>query len=305
MIAFLLPGQGSQRAGLLAEAASRFEAAELFAAASEILGHDVMREDDDAALEHGAVVQRNVFLAGLAAAHALERAGVRADAIAGHSIGAYAAATVAGVLSLRDGLTLVDVRGKAMAAAFGPGYAMGALLGVTEREATDLTALADVLDAVYVAVVNARDQIVVAGTQRAVARVLELARVRGARDVRLLRVAVPSHTPFMIAVRDRLAAACAEVELRRPGIPVAANIDGRALFTGAEVAHDLVESVAQPVRWHDATQMLYERGTDCFIEAFPGDTLRALVAAALPEVTAISLERTAVDGAAYLARHHR
>jgi malonate decarboxylase epsilon subunit len=303
VIAFLLPGQGSQRSGLLEECARSFDADDLFASASRILGFDVMREDDDSALQRSAVVQRNLFLAGVAGARALERAGVRAEAVAGHSIGAFAAATIAGVLSFASALELVDVRGKAMARAFESGYAMGAILGVTERDAAAICALPALRDAVYVAVVNARDQIVISGTTDAVGRALAMARERGARDVRLLRVDVPSHTPFMLAVRDELAAAFATVELHRAAIPLAANVDGRALFTGDDVARDLIESVAKTVRWFDATQMLHERGVTCFIETFPGDTLRALAATAFPEDTAISLERTTIASATYLVRH--
>ena len=210
MIALLLPGQGSQRSGLLKESGRLFDAEDLFASASDILGFDVMREDDESALQQTAVVQRNVFLAGVAGARALERAGVRAEAIAGHSIGAYTAATIAGVLSFEDALRLVDVRGKAMAEVFVLGYGMGAILGATEREVTAITALAEIRDAVHVAVVNARDQIVVSGTAHAVGRALAIARERGARDVRLLRVDVPSHTPFMLPVRDALASAFRE-----------------------------------------------------------------------------------------------
>jgi malonate decarboxylase epsilon subunit len=108
----------------------------------------------------------------------------------------------------------------------------------------------------------------------------------------------------MRPVRDELASAFAAVEVHRAAIPIAANVDGRALFAGEDVERDLVESVALPVRWLDATQMLHERGVECFIEAFPGDTLRALVEAALPDVTAISLERTSVASATYLARRY-
>ena len=302
MIAFLLPGQGSQRSGLLEESAKLFDAQDLFASASDILGFDVMGEDDESALQQTAVVQRNVFLAGVAGAQALERAGVHADAIAGHSIGAFAAAAIAGVLSFEDALKLVDFRGRSMARAFGPGYSMGAILGATEREVTAIAALPEIRDAAYVAVVNARDQIVVSGTARAVDLTLEIARARGARDVRRLRVDVPSHTPFMIPVRDELASAFAKVEVRRAAIPLAANIDGRALFAAEDIERDLVESVAKTVRWLDATQMLHERGVRCFIETFPGGTLRGLVEAAMPEATAISLERTTVASATYLAR---
>jgi malonate decarboxylase epsilon subunit len=297
VIAFLFPGQGSQRPKLLADSAEAFEAHDLFASASDLLGHNVMDEDDDEALRRTEVVQRNVFLAGIAAARALERNGVAPRAAAGHSIGAFAAATIAGALPFADALELVELRGRSMARTFGPGYSMGAILGASERDVGAIVALPEITGRAYVAVINARDQIVIAGTEAAVGRALEIALARGSRSVRTLAVAVPSHTPLMLPVRDTLAAAIARVDVRRPRIPIAANVDGRALFEPGEVARDLVESVMHPVRWLDATQMLRERGIDCFIEAFLGDILTGLVESAFPEATALSLARTSLASA--------
>jgi malonate decarboxylase epsilon subunit len=297
LIAFLFPGQGSQRAKLLADSARAFDAHDLFASASDLLGRNVMDEDDDEALRRTEVVQRNVFLAGVAAARALERNGISARAAAGHSIGAFAAATIAGALPFADALKLVELRGRSMARTFGPGYAMGAILGASEREVEAIVALPEIAGQAYVAVINARDQIVIAGTDEAVGRALELALARGSRNVRTLAVAVPSHTPLMLPVRNELAAAVARIDVGPPRIPVAANVDGRALFGPGEVAQDLVESVMHPVRWLDATQMLRERGIDCFIEAFLGDTLTGLVESAFPEAIALSLGRTSLSSA--------
>jgi malonate decarboxylase epsilon subunit len=304
VIAFVFPGQGSQRPGLLADSAAMFDAHELFASASDLLGFDVMREDDESALQHTDVVQRNIYLAGVAGARALERSGVLPAAAAGHSVGAIAAATVAGVLTFADGLALVEMRGKAMARGFGPGYAMGAILGAAERDVLAITLLPEIRDAAYVAVVNAPDQVVVAGTHAGVELALRVARERGARDVRVLRVDVPSHTPFMFRVRDELATAIATFDLYPAKIPLSANIDGRTLFGKADIERDLVESVAKPVRWFDATQVLHERGVDCFVETFLGDTLTRLAETAFPEIVAISLERTSLASAGSLARRY-
>jgi malonate decarboxylase epsilon subunit len=301
VIAFLFPGQGSQRSHLLADSARAFDAYDLFAEASDIVGFDVMLYDDDVALQRAEVVQRNIFLAGIAGARALERGGVNAAVVAGHSVGAFAAATVAGVLDLAEALRLVEVRAKAMARSFALGYAMGAVLGATERDVSAITALDELRSLVYVAVVNAADQIVVAGTANAVDRALEIAKERGARDVRVIRVTVPSHTPFMAPVRSALAAAFEGVHLRPSLVPVSANVDGRALVRGDEIANDLVESVARTVRWLDVTQTLLERGVDCFVEAFLGDTLTRLAEETFPETLALSLGRMPVPSALTLA----
>ncbi len=305
MIAFLFPGQGSQRAHLLAESARAFDAHDLFAEASDILGCDVMLYDDDAALAHAEVVQRNIFLGGLAGARALARGGVRPDAVAGHSVGAFVAATVGGVLSLADALALVDARAKAMRRRFTSGYAMGAVLGATERDVSSIVGLPELRGSVYVAVVNARDQVVVAGTASAVDRALEIALERGARDARVLRVAVPSHTPFMEPVRTELADAFRNIELRPATLPFSANVDGRTLFAAPDIAFDLIESVARAVRWLDVTQTLRERGVDCFVEAYLSDILTRLVEEADPEALAISLGRMPVASAVTLAGRNK
>jgi malonate decarboxylase epsilon subunit len=304
MIAFLFPGQGSQRPGLLSETAAAFDAYELFKSASAVLGFDVLRDDDERALKRTEIVQRNIFLAGVAGARALERAGIRAQAVAGHSIGAFAAATTAGVISFDDALTLVDRRGRAMARAFGPGYAMAAICGLGEREVATIAGSLVAPDAAYVAGVNAPDQVVISGSERSVEESLEIARARGARTACRLEIDVPSHTPLMNGVRAELEQAFATVALHRSAIAIAANVDGRALFDQHDVARDLIDGVALPVRWYDATQMLFERGVDCFIEAFLGETLTALAESAFPEACTMSLGRVSLGSAIARARRH-
>jgi malonate decarboxylase epsilon subunit len=295
MIALLCPGQGAQHPGLLRTAAQLSGGAELLAEARDVLRLDVLSEDGYPALDRTDVVQRNTFLASVASAHALEAAGLRISAVAGHSIGAFAAAVFARVLTFSDALRLVDVRGRSMAAAFGSGYAMGAVTGLNER-----TVAAIVLEArdVFIAAENAPDQITIAGTLAGVERALEEARLRGARTARRLEVTVPSHTPFMLPIRDLLRDAVCEVRLSRPIVPYAANGDGRAKFEASDVATDLVESVAAPVRWFESTQMLYERGARVFVEALPGDTLATLAATAFPDATVLSVQNSGIAGAA-------
>jgi malonate decarboxylase epsilon subunit len=300
LIAVLFPGQGSLQPGALRAAALLPRADELFAQASEILGRDVMLDDDAVAIARTDVAQRNVFLASIASLGALDLAGIRIGAVAGHSIGAYAAAVAAGVLRFGDAVRLVDLRGRTMARLFPSGYAMGVVSGLTERGIAQI--IADVGgDAAYISGVNARDQITVAGRAAAIDSVLADAGLKGARIARRLDVSVPSHTPYMLEVRDTLQAALGRLQLRKPLVPYASNCDGRACLDAASVADDLSESVARPVRWADATEMLSERGARTFVEALPGDTLTALAEAAFPNTVAISVARLGVPEAAAVA----
>jgi len=295
MIALLCPGQGAQHPGLLRTAAQLSGGAELLAEACDVLQLDVLCDDGYPALERTDVVQRNTFLASVASARALEAAGLRIAAVAGHSIGAFAAAVSARVLAFSDALRLVDLRGRSMAAAFESGYAMGAVTGLNERV---VSAIAMEARDVFISAENAPDQITVAGTLAGVERTLEDAHARGARTARRLEVSVPSHTPFMLPIRDLLRDAIRDVSVRRPIVPYAANCDGRAKFEAGDVAADLVESVAMPVRWFESTQMLYERGVRVFVEALPGETLAALAATAFPDATALSVQNSGIAGTA-------
>jgi malonate decarboxylase epsilon subunit len=299
MIALLCPGQGSQRPGSLHAAARLAHGAALLDEASELLEVDVLSEDDEPALLRTDVVQRNTFLASVASARALEDAGLRTAAVAGHSIGAFAAAVAARALEFPDALKLVDLRGRAMGAAFGSGHAMGVVSGLDERA---VSAIAQQVPGVFVSAENAPDQITIAGTSAGVDRTLAAAHAQGARTARRLEVTVPSHTPLMNPVRDLLREAVRRVPFHRPIVPYAANCDGRAKFEGADVAADLAESVALPVRWFEATQMLYERGARTFVETLPGDTLATLAAATFPGAIAVSVEQSGIAGALERAR---
>ena len=304
MIAFLLPGQGSQRPGLLKDCVDALGARDLFQHASELLGIDVLRNDDARALEDTEVIQRNVFLAGVAAARSLEGRDVFPCIIAGHSIGAFAAAAVAGVFSFDDALEMVTVRGRAMATSVGSGNGMGAVLGLLERDVRAIVGEVQGNDTVDIAGINAIDQVVVSGTLSGVNSVLAIASLRGARNVRLLSVPTASHTVQLIGVRDRLYDAFSSIAIRTPRVPVAGNVDGRALFNARDVVNDLIEGVAKPVRWFDAMQMLYERGTTCFVESFLSDTLTTIAETAFPEVTAVSLGRSGLEATSLLARKY-
>ena len=158
MIALLCPGQGSQRPGSLHAAARLAHGAALLDEASELLEVDVLSEDDEPALLRTDVVQRNTFLASVASARALEDAGLRTAAVAGHSIGAFAAAVAARALEFPDALKLVDLRGRAMGAAFGSGHAMGVVSGLDERA---VSAIAQQVPGVFVSAENAPDQITI------------------------------------------------------------------------------------------------------------------------------------------------
>ncbi|MFN2459757.1 MAG: ACP S-malonyltransferase [Candidatus Velthaea sp.] len=305
MIAFLFPGQGSQRPGMLRGVDALPGGSATIAEGNDIFGADVRNADDVAAYRSTVAAQRALFVAGVASARALAAADVRADAVAGHSVGAFAAAVSAGALAFADAARLVDLRARLMQGAFADGYAMGAVGGLDERAVTALASLASNDDTpVYAANINAPDQVVVSGNTEAVNAVLDAARVRGARSVRRLEVHVPSHTPLMRHIADELADAAARVAVTTPAMRYASNADGRIVRDAEAVRGDLSASLTRPVRWYDATRALYESGVRLFVEMLPATVLTELAAYAFPDARAVALETAGIASVAVLARRY-
>ncbi|MFD7921417.1 ACP S-malonyltransferase [Streptomyces sp. NPDC059740] len=313
--ALLFPGQGAQVAGMLHRLPPGPATDRTLAEAAELLGRRVGPGDDGSDALDGptamasdtTAVQLALLVAGTATFRTLEERGAAWEQVAGHSVGAFTAAVAAGVLSFPDALGLVRLRGESMAELFPPdrGHGMVALTGLPESRVARLAEASGPEGCrAYPSNVNAPDQVTVSGPREALRRVVAAARAAGARKAVALAVPVPAHCPLMAPVRDRLAAelrALADAgRLSRPRHGYAADLTGRVLRTARQVAEDLAESTARPVRWHDATTALYERGVRLFVEAPPGTTLTRLAAGAFPDVRSLAVAEGGVDSAVVL-----
>ncbi len=295
-VAFLFPGQGSQRPSMLHDLPDHPVAREMISEAIEVLGRDVLELDTPEALGSTVAAQIALLIVGATVARVLVEEGGGADFVAGHSVGAFAAAVAAGTLAYPDALRLVDLRGRAMREAYPRGYGTGVVVGLDERTVSRLAAECCTPEApVYAANVNAPLQVSVAGTDDALERVLALARERGARRARRLAVPVPSHTPLMAPVAAELEKALADVPVDPPTVPYLSNVGGRARRDPEEIREDLARSVERPVRWHDATSLLFELGVRLFVELPPGDVLSRLAADAFPEARCVAVGESDLD----------
>ncbi|MFD3374080.1 aminotransferase class I/II-fold pyridoxal phosphate-dependent enzyme [Streptomyces sp. NPDC058697] len=192
--------------------------------------------------------------------------GVRPAALLGHSIGAYGAACVAGVMSLEDALTLAVVRGRHMAEQPGDGT-MIACAGDAEAIRA---AVAD-NDSVVVAAVNAPEHLVLSGART------EIDRVRARLEdqsvvVRPLAVSHAFHSPLMAGAAQPLRAAALDVEFREPELPWVFDATGE-LVTGRIGADDWARHMLGPVRFADGFTTLRRLGCDAFVEIGPHPTL--------------------------------
>nr|AJW65409.1 type I modular polyketide synthase [Nocardiopsis sp. CMB-M0232] len=208
------------------------------------------------------------------ALHALVRAcGVRADVVAGHSVGEIAAAHVAGVLSLRDACVLVAARGRLMAAL----PSTGAMLSLEADEAT-VAGLIEGVAEVGIGAVNGPASVVVSGDAAGIDGVRTRALVAGIRCARL-RVGQGFHSPLMDPMLEEFAAVVAELDLRAPSVPVVSAVTGRRL-TVEEITSPAywVRHARETVRYHDAVRTLAAEGVRIALEIGPDSPLSALAA---------------------------
>jgi malonate decarboxylase epsilon subunit len=300
-IALLCPGQGTHTPGFLGRLPAHPAVRATLAEARAILGPASEHLDSAESLATTAAVQLTTVIAAVAAARALGAEGLQADAVAGLSVGAFAAAVACDALTFADALALVKLRGEAMAQAVPHGHGMSAILGLSERDARALIARVGENTPLWLASVNGPSEVVVSGADAALERAGAAAHAAGA-SVRRLRLTIPSHCPLMAGVSERLRSAMQAVAVRDPRVPYVSNTRARAAYTAAEVAEDLILNVSRTVRWHDSVTLLYELGCRLFIETPPGSVLSNLVKDSFPEARAVALEDTAIPSVVALAR---
>jgi [acyl-carrier-protein] S-malonyltransferase len=282
-LALLFPGQGSQKVGMgsdLLEARPELfnRYFELADAASGLPIRRHALEGPIESLTRTDVAQPALFSLSLAVAEAAREIGLRADFVAGHSLGEYTAAVAAGALSLEDGIRLVSLRGRLMAdiQSERPGT-MAAIIGLPIERVTELCEQAAESGTVGPANLNTPSQIVVSGEEAAVVRVMELAKAAGAEKVVRLQVGAAFHSELMEPVQRRMAEEMETVPWRDCEVPLAANYVGQLVQTGDEVHQALIEQIASPVRFVDCIQALSAAGAERYLELGPGRVLTGLV----------------------------
>jgi len=302
-IAFVFPGEGSQFSGMLHQLLPNRATQQVLDQISEALGFDVRKLDAAKELRSVVSIQLAIFAAGVATARPLVDSGLQVAAVAGHSIGAFAAAVTADVLSLRDAVELVRLRAQSMESLYPSGYGLSAIVGLSEAQVTAIVeGVTSSNRPVFIANINAPRQIVIAGENNGMDLVLMEALRGGARKAIRLRVPVLSHCPLLQPVADMLNSKISNMKTSPPRVPFLANVSGRALRTAEQVAKDLAENVAHGVRWYDASVVLTELGCNLFLEMPPGHVLTDLAEQNLPTVRAIAVSAAVTTRILRLAR---
>jgi [acyl-carrier-protein] S-malonyltransferase len=303
--AFVFPGQGSQSVGMLDAWAAYPEVAGVVAEASAALGMDL-----SALIATGPAEQLNLttntqpvmLTAGMATYQAwLAAGGPKADVMAGHSLGEYAALTAAGVLSLSDAVRVVRVRADAMQAAVPVGTgAMAAILGLEDQAVRDACLAAAEGEVVEAVNYNAPLQVVIAGHLTAVQRAMVTAKAAGAKRALQLPVSAPFHSSLLKPAAAVLQQALAKLSLKSPSIPVINNVDVQAPSDPAAIVDALIRQAWHPVRWVEVIQAMKARGVTHIVECGPGKVLAGMMKRIDPDMQAFAVTdpesmRTAIE----------
>jgi malonate decarboxylase epsilon subunit len=298
-VAFLFPGQGSQAPGMLHNLPDHAAVARTLDEVSGTLGADVRGLDSAEALQSTVSVQLALLTSGVAVVRALCAEGVKPEAVAGLSVGAFAAAVAAGVLDLGDGVRLVKERAEGMLELYPRGYGLAAIIGLTETQVCTLVKNAYTeQNPVYVGNINAPRQIVIAGSNKGMDKVLDAARKSGARKAVHLNVSEPSHCPLLEPVAAALRKSLEGIHLEQPKMVYVGNVTGRALRSAEAISEDLATNIAHGVRWYDATTVLEELGCRLFLEMPPGHVLSELGREAFADVRTLAVGETSLTYAA-------
>ncbi|MFC4006514.1 ACP S-malonyltransferase [Nonomuraea purpurea] len=285
MLVLVAPGQGAQTPGFLAPWLELPGVADRLGAWSEVVGLDLIAYGTTAGADEirdTAVAQPLLVAAALASAEVL---GAAPDVLAGHSVGEFAAAALAGVLTPEQSLALVRERAKAMAkAAAVTETGMSAVLGGEEAEV--LAAIER--HGLTPANVNGAGQIVAGGTIEQLAAFKDDAPAR-ARLIPL-KVAGAFHTAHMAPAVESLREAARTVTPADPGVTLLSNADGQPVATGAEFVERLVKQISNPVRWDACMQTMAGLGVTTMIELLPGGTLTGLAKRGLRGIRTAALK---------------
>ena len=276
-IAYVFPGQGTQKVGMGKAAFEQWACAKkVFEQADDALGFSLSRlcfEGPEEDLLLTANTQPAILTTSVALLSALD---AKPDVVAGHSLGEYAANVCAGTLALADAVKLVRRRGQFMQEAVRVGE--GAMAAVIFRDENRVIEVCKACEGVVEPVnFNSPGQVVIAGASEAVAEAGERLKEAGAKVI-ALPVSAPFHSSLMMPAEERLTPHFEDANFSDPVVPIMTNVDATPVVAAEQARRALLRQVSRPVKWQQSVAAMINDGVSLFVEIGPGRVLSGLIA---------------------------
>lgn len=281
-LAFVFPGQGSQKVGMLAELGdANIIVKETFDEASAALDYDMwglVQNGEQAQLNLTETTQPVLLTASVALWRLwVQRGGALPSVMAGHSLGEFSALVCAEALDFNDAVRLVRDRGQFMQTAVPVGVgAMAAVMGLDDASIVSICETASDAGVIEAVNYNSPGQVVIAGHVAAVDKAIVLLKEAGAKRALPLPVSAPFHTSLMRGAGEKLAETLESISVLKPTIPVVHNVHGKVENDPEVIKALLVKQIYSPVKWVDCVQAMVDMGVETTLECGPGKVLSGL-----------------------------